>query len=182
MVRLAAVRTSRSASRRARPASRGGPFRGFVPREPLALALARRSVVLLQRLLPVGTPTGDTPVGTPHPLCGPPPATTAGRDTPPHRYFVPPELLRASGLDRRTTLRRVQPHRLRALILEDLERYPLSSSTEIHARIGPEIPPRTLRRALGELVKDGRVEPTGERRWRRYSLSAANGEDRSGGR
>ncbi len=64
------------------------------------------------------------------------------------RYFVPPGLLRTSGLDERTTLRRVQPHRLRALILEDLERYPGSSSTEVHQRIGPEIPSRTFRRAL----------------------------------
>ena len=40
------------------------------------------------------------------------------------RYFVPPALLREAGLDALTTLTRVQPHRLRALILEDLERFP----------------------------------------------------------
>ena len=62
------------------------------------------------------------------------------------RYFVPPELLRSAGLDERTTLQRVEPHRLRALILEDLDRYPESRSTEVHARIGPEIPERTFRR------------------------------------
>jgi ATP-dependent DNA helicase RecG len=43
------------------------------------------------------------------------------------RYFVPPALLRDAGLDALTTLTRVQPHRLRALILEDLERFPGSA-------------------------------------------------------
>lgn len=41
------------------------------------------------------------------------------------RYFVPPALLRAAGLDGRTTLKRMEPHRLRALVLEDLRRYPI---------------------------------------------------------
>ena len=68
-----------------------------------------------------------------------------------------PSCLRASGLDSRTTLSRVEPHRLRGLILEDLERYPDSSSTEIHGRVGPEIPPRTFRRTLEELVEQGWV-------------------------
>ncbi len=55
------------------------------------------------------------------------------------RYFVPPTLLRESGLDALTTLKRVQPHRLHALILEDLERFPDSGRGDIHRRIGPEI-------------------------------------------
>jgi ATP-dependent DNA helicase RecG len=91
------------------------------------------------------------------------------------RYFVPPRLLRASGLDLKTTLQRVEPHRLRALILEDLERYPKSSSTDIHKRIGAEIPFRTFRRALIQLVEKGHVTAVGERRWRRYSSAAPIG-------
>lgn len=90
-----------------------------------------------------------------------------------HRYFVPPSLLRAIGLDLRTTLSRVQPHRLRALIQEDVERYPGSSSSEIHQRVGAEIPVRAFRSALQELVDEGTVLPTGERRWRRYNSAAA---------
>ena len=93
------------------------------------------------------------------------------------RYFVPPDLLRASGLDGRTTLRRVQPHRLRALILEDLERYPSSSSTEIHARVGPEIPVRRFKTTLKELVDEELVTHEGERRWRRYSAAASIDQD-----
>lgn len=89
------------------------------------------------------------------------------------RYFVPPELLRASGLDARTTLRRVQPHRLRALILEDLERYPDSASSEVHQRVGPEIPPRTFSRALRELADEAQVEAHGKGRWTRYRAAPA---------
>ena len=98
------------------------------------------------------------------------------------RYFVPPDLLRESGLDGRTTLRRVQPHRLRALILEDLERYPGSSSREVHDRVGPEIPERTFRRTLKELVDAGTVVGEGVTRWRRYRLSAAHGQSEPDGR
>jgi ATP-dependent DNA helicase RecG len=95
------------------------------------------------------------------------------------RYFVPPELLRASGLDARTTLRRVQPHRLRALILEDVERYPDSASSEVHQRVAPEIPPRTLGRALKELVDAAKVEAHGKGRWTRYRVAPAirHGDD-----
>jgi len=56
------------------------------------------------------------------------------------RYFVPPALLREAGLDALTTLKRVQPHRLRALILEDLERFPGSSKSDIWRRVGPRSP------------------------------------------
>jgi hypothetical protein len=47
------------------------------------------------------------------------------------RYFVPPALLREAGLDALTTLTRIQPHRLRALIVEDLERFPDSAKGDI---------------------------------------------------
>ena len=98
------------------------------------------------------------------------------------RYFVPPALLREAGLDTLTTLTRVQPHRLRALILEDLERFPDSAKGDILRRVGPEIPDRTFRRALEELVESGKVLATGEKRWRRYRLGASIGYDGNNGR
>lgn len=88
------------------------------------------------------------------------------------RYFVPPALLREARLDALTTLTRVQPHRLRALILEDLERFPDSFSKDIHLRVGPEIPDRTFRRALEALVHSGQVQAEGETRWRKYRLAS----------
>ena len=98
------------------------------------------------------------------------------------RYFVPPELLRSAGLDDRTTLKRVEPYRLRALVVEDLERYPGSPISEIHRRIGSEVPERTLRRALDDLVQEGRVTRTGDRRWTRYAAAPSIPPERSGGR
>jgi len=98
------------------------------------------------------------------------------------RYFVPPALLREAGLDTLTTLTRVQPHRLRALILEDLERFPDSAKGDILRRVGPEIPDRTFRRALEELVESGDVVATGEKRWRRYRLKGSIGHDGNDGR
>ncbi|MFN9645326.1 MAG: ATP-binding protein [Cyanobacteriota bacterium] len=84
------------------------------------------------------------------------------------RCFVTPSLLRSVGLDRQTTLKRIEPHRLRALVEEDISRYPGASAPEIRSRIAPEIPASTLRDALQVLVASQRVRPEGERRWRRY--------------
>ena len=87
------------------------------------------------------------------------------------RYFVAPDWLRQTHLDDRTTLTRITPHRLKALILEDLGRYPESSSPEINRRIGEEISAKTVKRALDGLVEAGQVIHEGEKRWRRYRLA-----------
>lgn len=84
------------------------------------------------------------------------------------RYFVNPTLLRQVGLDRQTTLKRIEPHRLRALIEEDITRYPGTTAPEIHKRIAPEIPASTLRDAIRDLVEQQRIRAEGDRRWRRY--------------
>ena len=62
----------------------------------------------------------------------------------------------------------MEPHRLRALVVEDLSRYPGSSSAEVQQRVAPELDQRTIRRALEELHATGVVRYQGERRWRRY--------------
>ena len=41
-----------------------------------------------------------------------------------------------------------EPHRLAALVLEDLQRYPESAIGDIHRRIGGEIHPKQVKRAL----------------------------------
>jgi ATP-dependent DNA helicase RecG len=98
------------------------------------------------------------------------------------RYFVQPDLLRAAGLDGRTTLVRVQPHRLKALVLEDLERFPNSSISDVHRRVAPEVPIRTFGRALQRLARDGFVEATGTRRWRKYRALGSIGHNPERGR
>ncbi|MBK7137246.1 MAG: hypothetical protein IPH73_13870 [Rhodocyclales bacterium] len=94
-----------------------------------------------------------------------------GEALPPAGQTVPPEWLRGAQLDHKTTLSRTSPHRLVALILEDLARYPNSSSTDINRRIGVEISAKTVKRALYDLVDAGRVAHAGEHSWRRYRLS-----------
>jgi ATP-dependent DNA helicase RecG len=79
--------------------------------------------------------------------------------------------LRDARLDQKTTLTRIPPHRLHALILEDLSRYPDSSSTDINRRIGAEISARTVKRALDSLIDKGKVTFIGKGRWRKYRLA-----------
>lgn len=93
------------------------------------------------------------------------------------RYFVDPALLRSVGLDTQTTLLSIQPHRLRALILEDLERFPDSGRADINRRIGPEIEGKTITRTLNKLIKEGLVEYDGDKRWRKYRLVGHKGQD-----
>jgi ATP-dependent DNA helicase RecG len=86
------------------------------------------------------------------------------------RYFVDSAILSKLEFPGQTTLARIESHRLRALILEDLQRYPVAAFGEIHERIGREIPDHQVRRQLKSLVEDGMVKYEGERRWRRYRL------------
>lgn len=88
------------------------------------------------------------------------------------RYFVSPALVRSAGLDRRTTLVRLEPHRLRALLLEDLKRYPDSQRSDIHRRVAPEINAKTITRALNELISEGLVEAKSAKRWRTYRITS----------
>lgn len=88
------------------------------------------------------------------------------------RYFVDPRWLQGAGLDERTTLKRMPQHRLRALVLEDLSLYPGSSSGDVNRRVGPEVPYRSLKRALDELIEAGKVRHEGQGKGRRYWATA----------
>ena len=87
------------------------------------------------------------------------------------RYFVQPELLRSLAFPAVTTLKRIEDHRLRALVLEDLGRYPWSAVGDIHKRIGLEVPRRHLQGTLAKLLADGQIRAQGKRRWTRYLLA-----------
>ncbi len=96
---------------------------------------------------------------------------SAGR-TQAKRYFVNPSLLRNLQFTGGTTLKRIEPHRLAALVLEDLQRYPRSAISDIHQRVGGEIHPKQVKRALEELIERGEVRFEGNNRWRRYWAAA----------
>lgn len=94
---------------------------------------------------------------------------SAGR-TQATRYFVDPGLLHSLQFTGETTLKRIEPHRLAALIVEDVGRYPGTRIGNIHQRIGLEIPRSRVRRAVEQLVKEGNLIQEGVRSGTRYRL------------
>lgn len=86
------------------------------------------------------------------------------------RYFVAPGLLRSLNFTGGTTLKRIEPHRLEALVLEDVGRYPNTKMGDIHQRIGLEIPRSRVRRTVEQLVREGQLHQEGVRNGTRYRL------------
>jgi len=86
------------------------------------------------------------------------------------RYFVDPDVLRRLEFTTPTSLKRIEPHRLSALIVEDVERYPDSRFSDIHERIGLEIPKSQIKRMLASLVIENRLILKGNRRSAVYQV------------
>lgn len=83
-------------------------------------------------------------------------------------YLIAPEILRTTDFRGRTTLKKIAPHRLKHLILEDLGVHGPSPErpttlSQIHRRIGDEIGLPKLRHALQNLRRDGMIQTTGKR-------------------
>lgn len=91
-------------------------------------------------------------------------------------YFVNPEVLRSTEFKGPTTLKKIQPHRLRHLVLEDLTTYSpdlasASPISAIHQRIGLDIPRKKLGTALATLRHSRAIVMTGLRAGARYALA-----------
>ena len=86
-------------------------------------------------------------------------------------YRVNPQLLRDSDFKGKTTLKRIEPHRLRELILEDLKLYGPTSIKDINARIGEEISHKTIQRMLKNLIDSGLVASSGATQGMKYYLN-----------
>ena len=85
-------------------------------------------------------------------------------------YLVNPKAYAAANLDVKPSLKTMEPHRLRALIEEDLRAYPDSSIAQIHRRL-EELPLLEIRREVYGMAAEGRIIPSpGGTRNRRYSL------------
>lgn len=83
-------------------------------------------------------------------------------------YFIDPELLRKLDFKGKTTLKGIEKHRLRELLIRDLEIYREASIGEIHARIGLEISRRTIQAQLKRLVDEGVFQTEGKHPRIRY--------------
>jgi ATP-dependent DNA helicase RecG len=86
-------------------------------------------------------------------------------------YFVNPDFLKYSDFIERTNLKRIEPHRLKELIYEDIKNYPDSSISEINKRIGEDINKRTLKAKLDEMIEKELIVRIGERKSTRYFIN-----------
>lgn len=83
-------------------------------------------------------------------------------------YFVEASLLRKLDFKGKTSLKGIESHRLQELIRRDLEIYHEAGLSEIHQRIGLEIPLRKVKYELKKLVEEGEIDTKGKQRWLKY--------------
>lgn len=86
-------------------------------------------------------------------------------------YYIEPKLLKEFEFKGQTDLKNIKPHRLRALILEDLGIYSKSAISEIHTRIGKEIPLRSIKSQLDNLLEDNKIQKEGIRKGTKYFIN-----------
>ena len=86
-------------------------------------------------------------------------------------YFVESGLLRKLDFKGKTSLKGIESHRLQELIRRDLEIYEEASFSDIHKRIGEEIPIRKVRYELQKMIEFGEVKTIGKGRWQKYLLT-----------
>lgn len=85
------------------------------------------------------------------------------------QYYLNPNITKDTSLGK-TDLSGIEEHRLKSLLLEDIEKYPNSSIEEIHNRIGKEIPIRKLRTCLYRAVKNHELQTIGGKKYRKYFI------------
>ncbi len=86
-------------------------------------------------------------------------------------YFVDSKLLKNLDFKGTTSLKGIEKHRLEELIRRDLEIYEIANISEIHQRIGGEIPRRKLEQVLKEMAAASSIGTQGERKYRKYLLT-----------
>lgn len=85
-------------------------------------------------------------------------------------YLINPKLISSSKLNIKPTLKIIEPHRLKALIEEDVRMYPRSKMSEIQSRL-PDILAVDIQKCVYKLVKDGVLKVQGAKTNRTYALA-----------
>ncbi|MDR2146761.1 MAG: putative DNA binding domain-containing protein [Tannerella sp.] len=85
-------------------------------------------------------------------------------------FIINPKLLSDSKLNIKPTLKTIEPHRLKALIVEDLRIHPRSKSSEIQERI-VDIRIEEIRRILKSMEKEGLISSEGYKYSKIYLLA-----------
>ncbi|MCB2379222.1 putative DNA binding domain-containing protein [Hymenobacter sp. BT635] len=88
-------------------------------------------------------------------------------------YIINPKVYAAAKLNIKPSLKTLEPHRLRALLEEDLKAYPGSLISEMQRRLD-ELSVEEIRREVYAMVKDGILQPSGANKNRRYALVPKN--------
>ena len=86
-------------------------------------------------------------------------------------YYLNPDFLRKADFKGKTNLKKIEDHRLKELIFQDLKVYPNSAVSDIHQRVGIEIPIRKIKSQLYSMVDDDTLGVTGERKATRYFIN-----------
>lgn len=88
-------------------------------------------------------------------------------------YLINPKLISSSKINIKPTLKVIEPHRLEALIEDDLNRYPNSQVADIQKRL-EDVPLQDIRKKVYAMVKKGILEHTPDKTYRKYWLAKKN--------
>jgi len=85
------------------------------------------------------------------------------------KYYVNPDVISNSRANLKTTLKTIEPYRLRELILQDLKYHPHSLVSEMSERL-PDVPFTDLQKCVRKMAAEGALAYEGGRKYRRYNL------------
>jgi ATP-dependent DNA helicase RecG len=84
--------------------------------------------------------------------------------------FIAPKLLKKTDFKGKTSLKKIENHRLKELILQDLAIYEPASISEVHQRIGTEIHYRKVKALLYLMVASGDLGTSGKLKSTKYFI------------
>ena len=84
-------------------------------------------------------------------------------------YSINPLVISSSQSNIQTTLRTIEPYRLKALVMEDLKFHPNSSIQEISSRL-PDVDFTRLQDLVRKMARANEIQSIGGRKYRKYSL------------
>ena len=85
------------------------------------------------------------------------------------KYYVNPAFISDSKANIQTTLKAIEPYRLKELIKQDLKYHSLSLMSEVSHRL-PDVPFKDLQKMVRRMASEGELIPDGGRKFRRYRL------------
>lgn len=88
-------------------------------------------------------------------------------------YLINPKLIQSAKVNIKPSLITMEPHRLKALIEEDLKVHPDSLIKEVSSRLG-DVPMEDLRKCIYNMVREDVLEYSGGKTYRKYKLAKKN--------